>query len=101
MAANLPPRQEHSNENPYVEPFHRLARVLIELFVHLTVVLAVLGSIKIVEEWMVHLFGSKDYKFWDIEILKLRYIFDGADLFIIAGFLVIGVYYILKAYRKR
>ena len=60
--------------------------------------LAILGGIKIVE-LVVHRFWDKDYLFFDW--LKLKYIFDGADLLILAGFLSWGVYSILGAFIRR
>ena len=98
MADISPDPSKNPKENVYVQPLKRLARTLIEVLVHIVIVLAVLGGLKVVENWMAYLWGSNEYMFFDW--LKMRYIFDGADVSIIVGFCGIGIYHMLKAYKK-
>jgi hypothetical protein len=45
------------------------------------------------------LWGTSDYVFFDK--IRLRYIFDGADLAILAGFVIWGVYSVVAAYVRK
>ncbi len=80
------------------EPFHRVFRALVELLAHLIVVASLLGAIKLLE-WLVHSLWGTDYVFF--ERIKLKYIFDGADLAILVGFLLWGVYLVIAAYVRK
>ncbi len=83
---------------PWYEPYHRVLLALIEISAHLTIVLAVLGSIRLLE-LAVHWLWQSDQLLFDW--LKLRYIFDGADLLTLVGALSWGVYSILTAYIRK
>ena len=74
----------------------RVLNALIELIAHLAVLAALLIGIKLLEELVHWLWGNQDFLFFSR--LKLRYIFDGADLTILVGFLAWGVYSVISAY---
>ncbi len=86
------------HKSPWYEPYHRLLLALIELSAHLIILLAVLVTIKLIEV-VGHQLWKSDHLFFDW--LKLRYIFDGADLLILMGFLVWGTYSILAAFIRK
>jgi len=90
---NTPPPPEGT---PWYEPLSRLRAALVELVAHLIVLAALLGGIRLLEEVIHRLWGTPDYLFFDR--IKLRYIFDGADLLILVGFLSWGVYSVVAAY---
>lgn len=87
-----------SPRKAWYEPYHRLLLTLIEISAHLVIVLVVLGSIRLLEV-VVHWLWQDDQLFFDR--LTLRYIFDGADLLILVGFLMWGVYSILATYIRK
>ncbi|HEV7682382.1 MAG TPA: hypothetical protein VGO68_09700 [Pyrinomonadaceae bacterium] len=93
MAAPSTPRKRS-----LYEPFHRVFRAVVELFAHLIVVASLLGGIKLLEK-LVHSLWGTDYLFF--ERIKLKYIFDGADLAILVAFLLWGVYLVIAAYVRK
>lgn len=80
------------------EAFLRVIHAIIELVAHLSVLAALLAGIWLIEKLVHWLWGDQDYLFF--ARLKLRYIFDGADLAILIGFLVWGVYSVVAAYIR-
>jgi len=76
----------------------RLINTLIELIAHLLILAGLLVSIKVLETF-VHKLWDQDYLFFNW--IKLKYIFDGADLLILVCFLGSGVYYLVSAYVKK
>ena len=74
----------------------RVSNAVIELVAHLVVLAALLIGIKLLEELAHKLWKDQDFLFFNR--LKLRYIFDGADLAILVGFLAWGVYSVISAY---
>lgn len=76
----------------------RVIHTLIELTAHLLVLAGLLASIKVLETF-VHKLWDQDYLFFNR--IKLKYIFDGADLVILVCFLGWGVYYLVSAYVKK
>ena len=94
MVPLKPPKKSSWNN-----PFRRVIRALAELVAHLLVVAALLGGIRLLEEVTRRLWGTPDYLFFGR--LKLRLIFDAADLAILVGFLVYGVYSVVAAYIRK
>jgi hypothetical protein len=76
----------------------RVLNAFIELVAHLIVLGGLLGGIWLLEQEIHYLWGA-DYLFFDW--LKLRYIFNGADLAILAGFIGWGVYSVVRAYVSK
>jgi hypothetical protein len=76
----------------------RVIHTLIELIAHLLILAGLLVSIKVLETF-VHKLWDQDYLFFNW--IKLKYIFDGADLLILVCFLGWGVYYLVSAYVKK
>jgi len=74
----------------------RVVHALIELIAHSIVVAGLLVAIWLIEKLVHKLWGMEDYVFFGR--VRLRYIFDGADLAILAGFLIWGVYSVVAAY---
>jgi hypothetical protein len=81
------------------EAFFRVLNALIELIAHLTVVAGLLVGVWLLEKLMHRLWGGQDYLFFNR--LKLKYIFDGADLAILVGFIVWGIYSVIAAYVRK
>ena len=81
------------------EALRRVANASIELVAHLIVLTVLLAGIWLLEKFVHVLWGEHDYLFF--QRLKLRYLFDGADLALIAGFLVWGVYSAIAAYVRK
>ena len=77
----------------------RLLRTLLELSAHTIALITVLGLIRLVQWAIEGYWGSQDVKFFDR--IPLRYIVDGADLMTLMGFLSVGVYNAIQAYRGR
>lgn len=80
-------------------PFLRSSKALLELLAHLLVVVGLLVGIRLLEEIVHRLWGQTEHLFFGK--LRLRYMFDAADLAILAGFLVYGVYSVIKAYARK
>lgn len=81
------------------EPVERLIKTLIELSVHGFAVIAALIIFAFVH-WILRYLaegGSKEVLLFDK--IPVRYLFDGADLLLLVGFLMFGTYFALKAYR--
>src|SRR5215510_4951910 len=76
----------------------RVGHALVELIAHLVVLAGLLIGIKLLEILVHKLWGNQDYLFFNR--LKLKYIFDGADLAILIGFLAWGVYSVVAAYIR-
>lgn len=76
----------------------RVIHALLELIAHLLVLAGLLAGIKLLETF-VHKLWHQDYLFFNR--LKLKYIFDCADLAILVGFLVWGVYSVVSAYVRK
>lgn len=76
----------------------RVIHTLIELIAHLLVLAGLLVGIKVLETF-VHKLWEHDYLFFNW--IKLKYIFDGADLLILVCFLGWGIYYLVSAYVKK
>lgn len=79
------------------EALLRAIGAVIELVAHLVVVASLLLGMWLLEK-LVHRLWNKDFLFFSR--VKLRYIFDGADLIILVGFLAWGVYSVTKAYVR-
>jgi hypothetical protein len=71
---------------------------MIESVAHLLVLAGLLTGIKILEKF-VHKLWDYDYLFFNR--IKLKYIFDGADLVLLVGFLAWGVYLLASAYMRK
>jgi len=100
-----PPHRRDTLPNPHkttIDRFKetglRVVSALVELIAHLAILSALLLGIKLLEMLVHRLWGNQDYLFFNT--LKLRYIFDGADLAILIGFLVWGVYSVVTAYIR-
>jgi len=78
------------------ETLLRVLHALIELLAHSVVVAGLLVTIWLIEKLVHWLWGSAEYVFFGR--VKLRYIFDGADLAILLGFIIWGVYSVVRAY---
>jgi len=57
----------------------------------------ILLGIKLIEKWTTFLWGAEKLLF---NRFSVRYLFDGADLLLLLGFLLIGVPVILIAYFR-
>jgi len=77
----------------------RVLHALIELLAHSIVVAVLLGTIRLIEVLVHWLWGTSDYVFF--ERVKLKYVFDGADLAILVGFVIWGVYSVVAAYVRK
>ena len=77
----------------------RVVNALIELVAHLAVLAALLIAIWALEKLVHKLWGTTEYVFFGK--VKLKYIFDGADLALLVGFLVWGVYSVVAAYVRK
>jgi hypothetical protein len=86
------------DHRPWYEPYQRLLNSLVELSVHLLVLAAVLTGIKLLELF-VHSLWDTDYLFFGK--LKLKYVFDGADLLTLVGFLLWGVYSVVGSFVRK
>jgi hypothetical protein len=71
----------------------RVIHTLIELIAHFLILAGLLASIKLLEIF-VHRLWDQDYLFFNW--IKLKYIFDGADLVLLVFFLGWGVYYLVS-----
>lgn len=79
--------------------FNRLrgpANGLFELAMHAAGAGCILAFIRFIEKTMQFFWGTEEIVFF--EHLKVKYIFQGADLFLLLGFLVLGTYRFLKAF---
>jgi hypothetical protein len=88
-----------STKERLTEASLRALNALVELFAHSLVVAALLGTIWLIEQLVHWLWGTSDYAFFDK--IRLRYIFDGADLAILVGFVIWGVYSVVAAYVRK
>jgi len=79
--------------------FARLFRALVEIAAHAFVLIAVLGLFRLVQLAIEYFWGGKDVRFFGL--IPLRYVFDGADLIMLIGFLSIGLYNGIQAYRGK
>lgn len=75
-----------------------LVNGLFELVKHAIGAASILGFIKLIEKTMEMLWGTEDKLFFDH--LRVKYIFQCSDLFLLIGFTVIGSYKFLKAFFK-
>lgn len=80
------------------EPVQRLGRGGVELLCHTAMVCLMLGGIKLVEVCLRSLWGPEKLFF---NRFPAAYVFDGADLLLLAGFLLIGVPVVIHAYYFR
>lgn len=87
-----------ANRGSWYQPYHRLFKSLVELSAHLLMLGAVLGGIKLLE-MVVHFLWGADYLFFGW--LKMKYIFDSADLLTLVGFLFWGVYSVVGSYVRK
>jgi len=62
------------------------------------VLISLLAGFRLVEETLHRLWGPTEYLFFGT--LRVRYIFDAADLALLAGFLGYGAYSVIAAYVK-
>jgi hypothetical protein len=79
----------------WYEDFRAFRAGLVQLAIHAVGLLAILGFIKLVESTLQFFWGTQDVIFF--EVLKLKYLFQMTDLFMLIGFLLIGTYKFLKA----
>ena len=77
----------------------RVLHAVIELIAHFVVVAALLGSIWLLEKLIHYLWGETDVVFFGT--LRLKYVIDGADLAILGGFVIWGVYSVIEAYVRK
>ncbi len=83
----------------WYEPWFRLRRGAAELIAHGAMLALILLIIRGIESLMGRLWGAEKLLFG---VIPVRYVFDGADLVLLAVFLTIGIWAILSAYfRKR
>jgi len=71
---------------------------LIELAIHAIGLISILLFIKLIEKTVQFLWGPEDVVFF--QYLKLKYIFQAADIFLLVGFLTRGTYRFLKVFNK-
>jgi hypothetical protein len=67
-----------------------------ELLCHTAMLCLILGAIKVVELWTDRLWPNKLF----FDRYPVRYVFDGADLALLLGFLAVSVPVILIAYFR-
>jgi hypothetical protein len=82
-----------------VNPFLRTKHALLELLAHLLVVAGMLSGIWLLEKFLHLLWGPTELLFFGS--IKVKYIFDAADLAILVGFLIYGVYSVIAAYVRK
>jgi len=82
-----------------VEAVLRVLNALIELLAHLTVLAALLVAIWGLGKLVHKLWGTEDYVF--LGRVRLKYVFDGADLALLVGFIIWGVYSVIEAYVRK
>ena len=88
-----------STKTRFKEAVLRVLNALIELVAHLTVLASLLIAIWGLGKLVHKLWGVDDYVFFGK--VRLRYIFDGADLAILVGFIIWGVYSVVEAYVRK
>lgn len=86
-------------EAKWHEPLSRTGRALLEWGCHTLIVISLLAGIRLVEA-AVHRFWPPNGRLL-FDRLPLSYVFDGADLAVLVGFLTYGVYCTVRAYMKR
>lgn len=96
---NSSPNSSGKDERKWYAPFRRTGKALVELLAHLLVVVGLLAGIRILEGIVRKLWGQTEYLFFGK--IPLKYLFDAADLGILAGFLVYGVYSVINAYVRK
>lgn len=84
--------------NRYLRQWSRVAYAVSELMCHLVVVFAILASFRGISYVLSRLWGAKGHYFFGR--IPAHFIFDGADIAILACFLGYGVYSILRAYIR-
>ena len=84
---------------PRANPFLRTKYALLELSAHLIVVAGMLTGIWLLEKFLHLLWGPTELLFFGS--IKVRYVFDAADLAILVGFLIYGVYSVIAAYVRK
>jgi hypothetical protein len=88
-----------ADNESYLLPFENAFRALAELLAHTMVMTAILGSNKFLEIVIYSLWGSQERMLFDK--IPLHYMFDAADAATIAGFLIYGIYSVIKKYGDR
>jgi hypothetical protein len=88
-----------STKERFREASLRVFHSIVELIAHLVVLASLLIGIWLLEKLVHKLWGTSDYVFFGK--VRLRYIFDGADLAILVGFIVWGVYSVISAYIRK
>lgn len=68
--------------------FARLSRALVEITAHALLLIAALGLIRLVQLAIEYFWAGKEVRLFDV--IPLKYVFDGADLVMLIGFLLIG-----------
>jgi hypothetical protein len=84
---------------PWYEPFKRTGYALLEWIAHIIILVSILGGIRLVELIVHHLWGGHDRLFF--KKLPQSYVFDGADLAVLIGFLAYGTYSVVAAYVRK
>jgi len=76
----------------------RLRHGVVELVSHTLMAGLILLAIKALELWSDRLWGTGSKLLFDK--FPVRYLFDGADLVLLIGFLTFGIWTILKGYYR-
>ncbi len=88
-----------TNNHPWYKPFIQFLKALIELLAHVAILIAILGGIRLIEYMITVYWGPTEHLFFGR--IPLSYIFHGADLALILGFVTYGVYAVMAAYIKK
>jgi hypothetical protein len=82
----------------FPNPLRGLKNGIIELTCHTVMVGAILLAIKALEAEVKSLWGGPKLLFGRFQ---LEYVFDGADLALLLGFLIYGIWSVLSAYMRK
>ena len=94
--SGIPPK--NSNDQWY-RPFFDLRRGAAALAAHTAMLILVLGAFRGVQKALEWYWGGMEVLLFGK--LPVRYVFDGADLLMLLGFLTVGLFFVLKAYMGR
>jgi len=83
----------------WFEPFINVRRGICELLAHLTMLIAFLMTIRLLERVLQWLWGTNEKML--VRIIPVRQLFEAADLFLLVGFLGAGIIFVLKAYIRK
>ena len=83
---------------PRSRPFKRALAAILEFSGHLFVILALLLGFRLIEFVMHFLWGPTERLF--LGKLRMRYVFDMADLALLGVLLVYGIYAVVREYTR-